>query len=266
MDVDFLFSRRLKELFMSKPTERFTNRVANYIKYRPSYPSGILDLFRKEMNLKPSSVIADIGSGTGISAKMFLENGNVVYGVEPNQAMREAALEILKDFPKFKSVEGTSENTNLPDESVDFIVAAQAFHWFAGEPTRREFQRILKNEGFVALIWNERQLDSTQFLSEYEDFLNRFATDYNEVRHEHATPEIIGEFFQNEFYTATFYNAQTFDYEGLKGRLESSSYTPTEENSLYAPMIEELKRLFTEHEKNGKIDILYDTKIYYGQL
>lgn len=248
------------------PTERFSSRVANYIKYRPGYPPEVLELFRKEMKLQTSSVIADVGSGTGISARFFLENGNRVYGVEPNQAMREASIEFLSDFPLFQSVDGTSEKTNLPDKSVDFVVAAQAFHWFKGAETRLEFQRILKEGGYAALIWNERQLDSTEFLRDYEHFLNRFATDYNEVRHEHATPEVIGDFFQTNSSTATFYNTQTFDYEGLKGRLESSSYTPTEENSLYAPMIEELKRLFTKHEKNGKIDILYDTKIYYGHL
>lgn len=249
-----------------KTTERFSNRVANYIKYRPGYPPEVLELFRREMKLQPSSVIADIGSGTGISARFFLENGNPVYGVEPNRAMREASLEFLRDYPYFKSIDGTSENTNLPAESVDFIVAAQAFHWFKGKETRDEFKRILRPGGYVALIWNERQLDSTDFLRDYEHFLNRFATDYNEVRHEHATPEVIGDFFQTNFSTATFCNSQTFDYEGLKGRLESSSYTPTEENSLYVPMIEELRGLFTKHEKNGKIDILYDTKIYYGHL
>lgn len=251
---------------MTNSTERFSNRVVNYIKYRPSYPPEMLELFRKEMDLQPSSVVADIGAGTGISAKIFLENGNTVYGIEPNQAMREASLEFLRDFSDFRSARGTSEETNLPDSSIDIIVAAQAFHWFKGEETRLEFQRILKDGGYVALIWNQRQLDSTNFLRDYEHFLNRFATDYNEVRHEHATPEVIGDFFQTDFSTATFYNSQTFDYEGLKGRLESSSYTPTAENPLYVPMIEELKRLFTKHEKNGKIDILYDTKIYYGQL
>jgi ubiquinone/menaquinone biosynthesis C-methylase UbiE len=254
------------DLIEMKTTERFSNRVEKYIKYRPGYPPEVLDLFRTEMHLQTSSVVADIGAGTGISARIFLENGNSVYGVEPNQQMREGSVEFLKDFLKFKSVDGTSENTNLPDKSVDIVVAAQAFHWFKGEETRVEFRRILKDGGFIALIWNERQLDSTDFLREYEHFLNRFATDYNEVRHEHATAQVIGDFFHNKFSKAVFHNSQTFDYEGLKGRLESSSYTPTEENPRYEPMIKELKQLFTKHEKNGKIDILYDTKIYYGQL
>src|SRR5687768_13322655 len=104
--------------------ERFSNRVENYVKYRPGYPKEMLDLFREKMNLTENSVIADIGSGTGISAKVFLENGNEVFGVEPNAAMREAAEEFLWEFSKFKSVSGTSENTTLPERSVDIIIAA----------------------------------------------------------------------------------------------------------------------------------------------
>ncbi len=122
--------------FMSDTVERFSNRVENYVKYRPGYPREVLDLFRDEMNLTENSVIADIGSGTGISAKLFLENGNEVFGVEPNAAMRGAAEEFLREFPKFKSVDGTAENTNLPDNSVDLVVAAQAFHWFDKDKTR----------------------------------------------------------------------------------------------------------------------------------
>ncbi|HYJ89857.1 MAG TPA: class I SAM-dependent methyltransferase, partial [Pyrinomonadaceae bacterium] len=139
--------------------ERFSNRVANYVKYRPGYPAEVLQLFRDKMNLTKASVMADIGTGPGISARMFVENGNIVYGVEPNDAMRAAAEEIFRKFPNFHSVNGDSENTTLPDASLDFVIAAQAFHWFKPEPTRDEFRRILKPGGYVALIWNLRQLD-----------------------------------------------------------------------------------------------------------
>ncbi|MGI8467825.1 MAG: class I SAM-dependent methyltransferase [Pyrinomonadaceae bacterium] len=251
---------------MMNSTERFSNRVENYVKYRPGYPPEILRLFRNEMNLQPSSLIADIGSGTGISAKIFLENGNPVFGVEPNEAMRNAAEKILRGFPNFKSVGGTSENTTLENNSIDFVVSAQAFHWFNPKPSRAEFKRILKGKGFVALMWNERQFDSTEFLCGYEKLLRRFATDYHEVRHENISREIIGDFFQTDFRQATFQMSQEFDYAGLEGRLLSSSYTPTAENSLFEPMIKELKRLFTKYQKDDKIHIFYDTNIYYGQI
>lgn len=251
---------------MPSTVERFTTRVENYVKYRPAYPPEILDLFRDEMNLRETSIVADVGAGTGISAKMFLANGNRVFAVEPNEAMRDAMREFLKDYPKLTLVDGTSENTTLETNAVDFVVAAQAFHWFKPNETRGEFRRILKDGGYVALIWNERKLDATEFLREYENFLHTYATDYDVVRHENTSIEIISEFFRADFKRATFQNSQVFDYEGLKGRLLSSSYTPTAENPLYQPMIEELKRLFTLHQKDGRIDFLYDTNIYYGQL
>ncbi len=246
--------------------ERFSNRVENYVKYRPSYPPEVLDLFRDEMNLQSDSVVADIGSGTGISAKIFLENGNSVYGVEPNAAMREAAEEFLKDFPRFKSVNGTSEKTNLPENSVDFIVAAQAFHWFDKEKTYKEFKRILRENRFVVLIWNERQLDTNEFLENYENHLQKFGTDYEKVRHDQIDEDILGDFFQSEFRRETFLNVQMLDFEGLKGRMLSASYMPSETDSLFEPMINELKSLFENHAESGKIQILYNTNIFFTRI
>jgi ubiquinone/menaquinone biosynthesis C-methylase UbiE len=252
--------------FMSQATERFSDRVENYVKYRPGYPPEVLQLFQDEMGLQESSVVADIGAGTGISARLFLANGNEVYGVEPNEAMREAANEYLRDFPNFRAVDGTAENTTLDPQSVDLIIAAQAFHWFDREPTRDEFRRILRPNGFVALIWNERRLAENEFLREYEKLLLEFGTDYKEVRHEKVTNEIIGRFFPAEFRTAVFSNSQIFGFEGLKGRLLSSSYAPNADHPRFSQMIKELKRLFTKHQKNDTIEILYDTKVFYGHI
>jgi ubiquinone/menaquinone biosynthesis C-methylase UbiE len=251
---------------MASTIERFSNRVENYVKYRPDYPKETLHLFREEMNLQNDSVIADIGAGTGISARMFLENGNPVFGVEPNAAMREAAENFLKEFPNFTSVDGTAENTRLDDESIDFVVAAQAFHWFDETKTRKEFKRILKKNGFVVLMWNERQLDTTAFLKDYEKLLIEFGTDYQKVRHENITKEILGGFFQADFREAVFQNGQTIDFDGLRGRMLSSSYIPSEGNPRFSEMIKNLELLFATHAENGKIDILYDTRIFYGQI
>ncbi len=184
---------------MASTVERFSNRVENYVKYRPGYPPEVLGLFRNEMGLTPDSVIADVGSGTGISSRLFLENGNEVFGVEPNDAMRAAAEEFLAAFPNFHSRNGTAENTGLPDASVDLVIAAQAFHWFDPEKTRTEFKRILKEDGFVALIWNERQLATTPFLREYEQFLLKFASDYTKVRHENIDEEKLSDFFGRDY-------------------------------------------------------------------
>ena len=251
---------------MPSTVERFSNRVENYVKYRPDYPREILQLFRHEMNLQNDSVVADIGAGTGISARLFLENENQVFGVEPNAAMREAAEKFLRDFPNFKSVNGTAENTSFENGTIDFIVAAQAFHWFDETKTRTEFKRILKENGFVVLMWNERQLDTTAFLKDYENLLIEFGTDYAQVRHENITEETLRDFFQTDFRQAVFRNRQTADFDSLKGRMLSASYIPSEENPCFSEMIEKLKMLFATHAENGKIDILYDTKVFYGHI
>ncbi len=252
---------------MAKNTvERFSNRVQNYVKYRPAYPPEILDLFQNKMNLQKTSIVADIGSGTGISTKLFLKKGITVFGVEPNEAMRHAAENFLQDFPNFRSVNGTAENTTLLDKSVDFVIAAQAFHWFDKTKTRSEFKRILKDNGFVALIWNERQLNSNEFLREYEQLLNEFGTDYQTVRHDNITKESLQDFFQTDFRQAVFQNSQSLDFDGLKGRILSSSYMPSAENPRFDELLIKLKSLFAEHAENGKIEVLYDTKVFYGQI
>lgn len=251
---------------MKTTVERFSNRVENYSKYRPEYPNEVLQLFRSDLGLDEYSIIADIGSGTGISSRLFLENGNVVYGVEPNEPMRVAAEKLLQDFSNFKSIDGTAENTNLPDNAVDFVVAAQAFHWFDGEKTSREFQRILKERGFVALIWNERQLNTTEFLVDYENFLLKFANDYAEVRHDNISEETLAKFFQSNFLRRTYQNQQTLDFEGLKGRILSSSYMPSEFAEKFEPMVTELRSLFTKYADRGKIKVFYDTNIFYSQV
>ncbi|MBS1794324.1 MAG: class I SAM-dependent methyltransferase [Acidobacteria bacterium] len=251
---------------MKSTVERFSDRVENYVKYRPGYPPELLAVFHNEMGLHTSSVIADIGSGTGISAKIFLENGNRVYGVEPNAAMRAAAENFLQEFAEFRSVDGTAEKTGLPDGAVDFVVAAQAFHWFDREKTRAEFARILRPNGFAALVWNERQLDTTPFLRGFEELLKKYGTDYEKVRHDNLDKENLKDFFRTDFRSKSFLNAQTLDFEGVKGRMLSSSYIPAAGDSRFEPMNAELRLLFEKYAESGKIQILYNTNIFYTRL
>ena len=251
---------------MSDSVERFSNRIANYVKYRPHYPAEIIGYLTETCGLAPNSVVCDIGCGTGISSKLFLENGNRVIGVEPNAAMREAAAEYLADLPKFELIDGTSSETSLPENSIDMIVAAQAFHWFEPEKTRTEFHRILKPGGHIVLMWNERQLDSSPFLVGYEALLIKYAYDYGNVRHENIAGEQLQDFFRSEYTSKTFANHQDFDFDGIKGRLLSSSYMPNESDAVFNDMIEELRSLFAKHAENGRIRVLYDTNVYASQV
>ena len=250
----------------SNSVERFSNRVANYVKYRPGYPAEMMAFFRERLGLEIGSVVADVGSGTGLSARPFLEAGCTVYGVEPNAAMREAAEDLLAEFPGFKSTDGTSAETTLGDASCDFVIAAQAFHWFEPQATRAEFRRILKPGGYVALIWNERQLDTTEFLREYEKLLLKYGRDYAEVRHEQIDEAVLGGFFQAEFGRATFANRQVFDLAGLRGRLLSSSYMPDENDPAFPLLEKELESLFAKHNESGRITVFYDTNVFYSRL
>lgn len=245
---------------------RFTNRVENYAKYRPTYPQSLIELLKADCGLAADSVIADIGSGTGILSELLLKNGNKVFGVEPNNAMRAVAESLLEPYAQFFSIEGAAESTTLPSRSVNFVTAGQAFHWFDTAKARAEFARILKPPGWVVLAWNERRLDSTPFLRAYEQVLMRYGTDYKQVRLENATSQLPSFFSPQIFRLESFENIQDFDFEGLRGRVLSSSYTPEPGNPGFGPMMEELRELYETHQKNGRVEFQYDTRVYYGHL
>jgi ubiquinone/menaquinone biosynthesis C-methylase UbiE len=218
--------------------------------------------------ISQSSVIADIGSGTGISTEPFLKMGMVVHAVEPNTEMRLAAESMLKSYANFNSVDATAENTGLKDRSVDVIIAGQAFHWFNREKAKQEFKRILKPGGYVVLIWNDRRTDSSDFLRSYEDFLQACGTDYKAVNHKNVQEkEVFDSFFGIGNYTEKwFYNYQDVDFTGLKGRVLSSSYMPNEGHTDYEYMMYCLKKVFARYQQNDRVRLDYDTKIYYGKL
>lgn len=251
---------------MQSSTERFTSRVETYAKYRPSYPARVIELLRSECGLTPEALVADVGSGTGILSELLLKNGNVVIGVEPNEAMRRAAESILRGYPKFQSVNGSAEATTLPSASVNLITAGQAFHWFDPAAARNEFERILKTDGFVALIWNDRHLDSTEFLRNYEALLRQFGTDYAKVQEFDPRNQMTEFFAPHSFKYWEFPNRQEFDFEGFKGRVLSASYTPEPGNPNFEPMLQALQELFDSHQENGMVAFDYDTKVFYGQL
>ncbi len=246
--------------------EPFTKAVQYYLKYRPFYPKEVLDCLINECGLSKKSVIADIGSGTGLLAKLFLDVGNTVYGVEPNQAMREAGEAYLAQYSQFHSISGTAEATYLENASMDFITAGTAFHWFDAEKTKREFKRIAKPKAWVVLVWNVRDTNSP-LICDYESLLLEYGEDYAHSNAKKLDKVAMNSFFNEQtIKTASFSNVQQFDWEGFKGRLLSMSFIPGAEDANYKRMLDQLNNIFIRYEKNGMIQFLYKTNLYYSHI
>lgn len=252
---------------MKDPTQRFSSRVENYVKYRPHYPTAIIDTLAQNCGLSKTDIVADVGSGTGLLSDRFLQNGNRLYAVEPNPEMRAAGEAHCAHYPNFVSVAGQAEATTLNDNSVDFVVAGQAFHWFDQAKAKQEFSRILKSDGWVVLIWQDRQTQTTPFLQAYEQLLHDYTIDYVQVNHKQISETVLANFFgANPLHTSVLSYQQIFDYDGLKGRLMSSSYTPEAGHPSHAPMIKQLLKIFQQYQQSGTVQVEYDTRLFYGQL
>jgi SAM-dependent methyltransferase len=247
-------------------TERFEDRVDDYVRYRPSYPEEVRTAVIERCGLLPSSVIADFGSGTGLLSQLFLESGFELYGVEPNSSMRSAAERLLAAFPRFHSIEGTAEASGLPAHSCDVVTCGQSFHWFDPARTREECRRVLRSDGWVVLVWNVRRTGDTPFLDGYEALLRRHAPEYEEIERSRTDTASFDAFFGSEKWDVlTFAHRQIFDFDGALGRLRSSSYSPVPGAPGYREMEQELGNLFAATAVDGKVEFLYDTKAYFGR-
>lgn len=248
-------------------TQRFSDRVDDYVRYRPDYPPALLDWLHTQHGVRPDDTVADIGAGTGISSKLFLDAGHPVIAVEPNAAMRTAATRWLGEQPGFRAVDGRADATTLPDGSVQLVSVAQAFHWFDPQLARREFARILAPGGLAAIYWNSRRLHGTPFLAGYEALLQRYGTDYSSVAERYADDATMQAWFGPHFRgMARFEHGQRLDFDGLKGRLMSSSYAPKPGQPNHAPMLEALRELFDACAGDGTIGFDYDTRIFVGEV
>lgn len=248
-------------------TERFSDRVEDYVRYRPDYPTALIDWLRREHGVHADWPVADVGAGTGISARLFLDAGHRVTAVEPNAPMRAAAERWLGHDARFSAVDGRADATGLADGSVGLVSVAQAFHWFDETATRREFARILRPGGLAAIFWNTRRLVGTPFLEGYEALLRRYGTDYTSVAERYADEPRMRAWYGGGFRgTASFEHAQQLDFDALKGRLMSSSYAPRVGHSNHEPMLAALHELFDACAENDRIGFDYDTRIFVGTV
>jgi SAM-dependent methyltransferase len=248
-------------------TTRFSSRVEHYSKFRPGYPREVAKLLALAFRLTRSSEIADIGSGTGLLSRVFLDEGFRVSGVEPNREMREASEELLGHNSAFLTVDGRAEATALPAASVDLVVAGQAFHWFEVDSTRREWTRILRPGGGVALIWNKR-LHESPFMREVEAVIDAYAgeRDRDGAIREAGRGRIEGFFAPSTVALNSFPNQQQFDFKGLRGRVVSCSYLPLEGEPGHDEMVDALARIFDRYQTGGTVNFDYRTDVYWGRL
>lgn len=245
--------------------ERFGGLAEAYDRYRPRYPAAAIDWICREAGVGEGAIVADIGAGTGISARPFLERGCTVLGIEPNADMRAASEAALAALPTYRALPGEAAQTGLGTASVDLVVAAQAFHWFDRAAARAEFARILRPGGRVCLLFNNRDTKSTAFSRDYESFLLEHSVDYTQVNHAELPPEVFHAFF-DEYRLERFDNAQVLDINGLVGRVRSCSYIPREHEIGYDEMLSALRRLFDAYAEFGQIEMRYATEVYLGTV
>jgi ubiquinone/menaquinone biosynthesis C-methylase UbiE len=261
--------KREKEGTMSEAkadsTKLFSNRAENYAKYRPSYPQAVLECLHDECGLTPTDVIADVGSGTGILSELFLKNGNPVFGVEPNDEMREAAERLLSVYPNFTSVNGTAETATLADNSVGFVTAGQALHWFDRPKAKIEFERILRPGGHAMFVWNTFDFDGSPFMSAYERLLTKYSGKPRRVDWEEKAQD-MALFFDGRMAIRLFDNPRTLDFATLKGGYLSSSHAPLDGHPQHEPLIRDLRELFDTFQEGGVVRFLNVTRMYFGQM
>jgi len=251
----------------TQTADRFSNRVQDYVRYRPGYPAELVSWLHAH-GVPEDARAADIGAGTGISSQMLLAAGHPVIAVEPNDGMRTAAERWLQPrYPGFATVAGTAEATGLADASVQLVSAAQAFHWFDTAAIVPEWRRILAPGAQVLVYWNSRLLDGSAFLRGYEQLLLDHGTDYSAVAERYQDDAQMRDWFGGGLQAiGRFPNVQMLDQEALRGRLLSSSYAPVAGQPGHAPMLEALDALFQAHAVNGKVAFEYHTRAFLGTL
>lgn len=251
---------------MTDGTEVFAPLADDYAKYRPGYPTEVLDELVRECGLARDWAIADIGSGTGNLARLFLKAGYGVAGVEPNREMREAGERLLAAYPSFLSLDGTAESIPLDALSVDLITVGQAIHWFDIDRARAEFRRILRPGQWVAVLWNDRY-DSGPFSREYQEFVCSCATTSPSAIKAPSLETGIDRLFGSVTpHTVQFSHAQRFDLGGLLGRARSSGHIPQPGMQGHDELTAKLTELFARYEDSGVVEFAYLTPMYYGRL
>lgn len=252
---------------MSDGSALFGPLAEDYARYRPGYPAAVLDELARACGLTSDWSVADVGSGTGNLARLFLAAGHKVYGIEPNREMRQAGERLLAGYPSFHSLDGCAEAIPLDGQSVELVAIGQALHWFEVDPAKAEFQRVLRPGGWVAVTWNDRLSDTTAFTREYGQITRALAR-------EHASPcnaLPLSAGLERLFgacapHSASFAHTQSFDLDGFLGRARSSGYVPQPGSPNHDEAAALMTDLFTRHQRAGTVDFHYIARLFVAQL
>jgi sterol desaturase/sphingolipid hydroxylase (fatty acid hydroxylase superfamily)/SAM-dependent methyltransferase len=264
--MPFIRQRRADAL-LAGSDEDALERARAYAKFRPKYPPRVAVFLKKEYGLTDGRTVVDIGSGTGLSSLLFLKAGCRVYGIEPDAAMRSVADTELADYDRFVNLRGDCRHVRLPDDIADFLVVAQALQWFDVEEARKECRRLLKDDGWCVLLWNQRPLRSSAFAKEYEHMLSELIPGYSNPTNPHRVDELVSSFLQGgHIQHREFENFHVLNFEGLLGRAMSSSYFPFPEEENYNALMQRLRELYEKYNENGHITFEYIVHLHIGKL
>ncbi len=247
--------------------QRFSNRVTDYVSARPSYPKSLLDLLSAKIGFDSSWTVLDVGAGTGISSKLFLDNGNAVVAAEPNDAMRTAAEQWLANYPKYRSINSPAESIPLEDHSLNLIIAAQAFHWFDPVQFAKECRRLLNDRGSVAIIWNTFEHDSTPAAVEYHGILRSYSLDFEKIVNKWRQSDLLAQtwFTQESYSYSELRNDQTYDFDQMIARVASSSYMPSRDHPRFESMVDAYRKFHAEFASDGRVTLPCVCKVYLGR-
>lgn len=242
------------------PTTRFTQRAADYARYRPTYPPEAVDAILGGLGSRPTITVADIGAGTGISSRWIAGAGVRVIAIEPNASMRQVSL----PHPLVEWRDARAEATGLPDASVDVVLSAQAFHWFNPTEALAEFARILRPRGRFALVWNEGDR-SDPLTAAYYEAVAAAAGDAPVLKVRGVSREFWDTPLFREQRELTFSHKQVLTEDGLVGRALSASYVPRE-GPRAEQLMAALRAAFHRHAAGcPTISLVYITRLFLAE-
>lgn len=247
-------------------TKFYFGKQEDYSKYRPSYPKELFEFLVKDYNLKNKDIV-ELGAGTGKFSKIASVYCNKIYYVEPNIDMINKGKEYCNDCYNITFVNSSAENTKLPSYIADIIFAVQSFHWFDKFTVKEEVKRILKPNGYFAIIWNDWEDENNEFSKKYFKYVSEWNTKLTGRKYQHKNVDDRKNFFKDGMYAShIFIHSKQYNLEMLVGLSKSLSYAPKEGDIYYGEFIKGIIEIFNDYQNNDYVRFDFHTEIYIGRI